>query len=186
MAELGRLPAPVPGDGCGAPRWRQAAYVKESHPVSHPRRQQGEVFELTVEPIGEETRWQERTASCGRRRALRSRFDEASGPPDERALPRTSCEDQEAVACLERHWTAEMAGDRAHKVAGLVLAVPVWRQLRGPLARPRRPRVLIVSCYVSPHVGGVEVIVGQLASSLTELGHEVTVVTERVWARAPV
>ena len=177
MAELGRLPAPVPGDGCGAPRWRQAAYVKESHPVSHPRRQQGEVFELTVEPIGEETRWQERTASCGRRRALRSRFDEASGPPDERAL-------RAQVVRTKRRWLVKRGtGPRRWPGIGHI-KWPVWcspcRSGGNYAARspdPGAARVLIVSCYVSPHVGGVEVIVGQLASSLTELGHEVTVVT---------
>jgi D-inositol-3-phosphate glycosyltransferase len=38
-------------------------------------------------------------------------------------------------------------------------------------------RVLIVSAYADPHVGGVEVIVGQQARTLAALGNEVTVVT---------
>jgi D-inositol-3-phosphate glycosyltransferase len=41
------------------------------------------------------------------------------------------------------------------------------------------PRVLIVSAYAAPHVGGVEVIVGQLARTLAALGHGVTVATSR-------
>jgi D-inositol-3-phosphate glycosyltransferase len=39
--------------------------------------------------------------------------------------------------------------------------------------------VLIVSAYADPHVGGVEVVVGQQARTLAALGHEVTVVTSR-------
>jgi glycosyltransferase involved in cell wall biosynthesis len=41
------------------------------------------------------------------------------------------------------------------------------------------PRVLIVSAYADPHVGGVEVVVGQQARTLAALGHDVTVVTSR-------
>jgi glycosyltransferase involved in cell wall biosynthesis len=41
------------------------------------------------------------------------------------------------------------------------------------------PSVLIVSAYADPHVGGVEVVVGQQARTLAALGHEVTVVTSR-------
>jgi glycosyltransferase involved in cell wall biosynthesis len=41
------------------------------------------------------------------------------------------------------------------------------------------PSVLIVSAYAAPHVGGVEVIVGQQARTLATLGHDVTVVTSR-------
>ena len=45
-------------------------------------------------------------------------------------------------------------------------------------ALPGRPRrVLIVSAFVLPHVGGVEVIVQQQAASLAEEGFDVTVVT---------
>jgi len=45
-------------------------------------------------------------------------------------------------------------------------------------AVPSRPRrVLIVSAFVLPHVGGVEVIVQQQAASLAEEGFDVTVVT---------
>jgi D-inositol-3-phosphate glycosyltransferase len=40
-------------------------------------------------------------------------------------------------------------------------------------------RVLIVSAYADPHVGGVEVVVGQHARTLAALGHKVTVVTSR-------
>ena len=39
--------------------------------------------------------------------------------------------------------------------------------------------VLIVSAYADPHVGGVEVVVGQQARTLAALGHDVTVVTSR-------
>jgi D-inositol-3-phosphate glycosyltransferase len=41
------------------------------------------------------------------------------------------------------------------------------------------PSVLIVSAYAEPHVGGVEVVVGQQARTLAQLGHDVTVVTSR-------
>lgn len=40
-------------------------------------------------------------------------------------------------------------------------------------------RILIVSAYAAPHIGGVEVVVGQQASTLAALGHEVTVATSR-------
>jgi D-inositol-3-phosphate glycosyltransferase len=46
-------------------------------------------------------------------------------------------------------------------------------------ARSPLPRVLIVSAYADPHVGGVEVVVGQQARTLAALGHDVTVVTSR-------
>jgi D-inositol-3-phosphate glycosyltransferase len=39
--------------------------------------------------------------------------------------------------------------------------------------------VLIVSAYADPHVGGVEVVVGQQARTLAACGHDVTVVTSR-------
>lgn len=39
--------------------------------------------------------------------------------------------------------------------------------------------VLIVSAYAAPHIGGVEVVVGQQARTLAALGHHVTVVTSR-------
>jgi glycosyltransferase involved in cell wall biosynthesis len=49
---------------------------------------------------------------------------------------------------------------------------------RGGETLPGRPRrVLIVSAFVLPHVGGVEVIVEQQAASLAEEGFDVTVVT---------
>jgi len=38
-------------------------------------------------------------------------------------------------------------------------------------------KILIVSSYALPHIGGVEVIVSQQARTLSELGHEVTVFT---------
>ena len=41
------------------------------------------------------------------------------------------------------------------------------------------PSVLIVSAYADPHVGGVEVVVGQQARTLAARGHDVTVVTSR-------
>jgi D-inositol-3-phosphate glycosyltransferase len=46
---------------------------------------------------------------------------------------------------------------------------------------PARPgtRVLIVSAYAPPHLGGVEVIVAQQAQTLAALGLRVTVVTSR-------
>jgi glycosyltransferase involved in cell wall biosynthesis len=40
-------------------------------------------------------------------------------------------------------------------------------------------RVLIVSAYACPHIGGIEVVVGQQARTLAALGHKVTVVTSR-------
>lgn len=40
-------------------------------------------------------------------------------------------------------------------------------------------RVLIVSAYAHPHIGGIEVVVGQQARTLAALGHKVTVVTSR-------
>ena len=40
-------------------------------------------------------------------------------------------------------------------------------------------RVLIVSAYAYPHIGGIEVVVGQQARTLAALGHKVTVVTSR-------
>jgi D-inositol-3-phosphate glycosyltransferase len=43
-------------------------------------------------------------------------------------------------------------------------------------------RVLIVSAYANPHLGGVEVVVAQQARTLAALGHEVTVVTSRCGA----
>lgn len=41
------------------------------------------------------------------------------------------------------------------------------------------PRVLIVSPYAFPHIGGIEVLVEQQARALADLGHQVTVVTSR-------
>ena len=38
-------------------------------------------------------------------------------------------------------------------------------------------KVLVVSAYALPHIGGIEVIVSQQARTLSELGHEVTVFT---------
>ena len=43
-------------------------------------------------------------------------------------------------------------------------------------------RVLIVSAYAHPHIGGVEVVVSQQARTLASLGHDVTVVTSRCGA----
>lgn len=52
-------------------------------------------------------------------------------------------------------------------------------------ARPEagQVRALIVSAYAEPHLGGVEVVVGQQARTLTALGRRVTVVTSRSDAR---
>jgi D-inositol-3-phosphate glycosyltransferase len=40
-------------------------------------------------------------------------------------------------------------------------------------------RILVVSAYAHPHIGGIEVVVAQQARTLAALGHEVTVVTSR-------
>jgi D-inositol-3-phosphate glycosyltransferase len=40
-------------------------------------------------------------------------------------------------------------------------------------------KILVVSAYHEPHVGGVEVIVSQQAHTLAALGHDVTVITSR-------
>ena len=45
-------------------------------------------------------------------------------------------------------------------------------------------RVLIVSAYADPHIGGIEVVVGQQARTLAALGHHVTVVTSSCGADA--
>jgi D-inositol-3-phosphate glycosyltransferase len=45
------------------------------------------------------------------------------------------------------------------------------------------PRALIVSAYALPHLGGVEVVVAQQASTLAALGQSVTVLTSRLGAR---
>jgi D-inositol-3-phosphate glycosyltransferase len=42
-----------------------------------------------------------------------------------------------------------------------------------------RLRILIVSAYAMPHLGGVEVVVEQQARTLASLGHQVTVLTSR-------
>ena len=44
---------------------------------------------------------------------------------------------------------------------------------------PQAPRLLIVSAYAPPHVGGVEVVVAQQARTLAATGFTVTVVTSR-------
>jgi len=46
-------------------------------------------------------------------------------------------------------------------------------------------RVLIVSHYFRPHVGGIEVVVEQQAADLAARGHDVTVVTSRHDRRSP-
>lgn len=46
-------------------------------------------------------------------------------------------------------------------------------------------RVLIVSAYAYPHIGGIEVVVGQQARTLAALGYQVTVVTSRCAANEP-
>lgn len=53
---------------------------------------------------------------------------------------------------------------------------------RNQVTRPGLARVLIVSAYAQPHIGGVEVVVSQQARTLASLGHEVTVVTSRCGA----
>ena len=45
-------------------------------------------------------------------------------------------------------------------------------------------RILIVSAYAPPHLGGVEVVVAQQATSLAALGHQVTVLTSQCAAGA--
>ncbi len=45
-------------------------------------------------------------------------------------------------------------------------------------------RILIVSAYAPPHLGGVEVVVAQQAATLAALGHQVTVVTSQCEAEA--
>jgi D-inositol-3-phosphate glycosyltransferase len=45
-------------------------------------------------------------------------------------------------------------------------------------------RILIVSAYALPHVGGVEVVVAQQAATLAALGHQVTVLTSQCGAGA--
>ena len=52
----------------------------------------------------------------------------------------------------------------------------------GQVTRQGSTRVLIVSAYAHPHIGGVEVVVSQQARTLASLGHEVTVVTSRCGA----
>ena len=44
-------------------------------------------------------------------------------------------------------------------------------------------RILIVSAYAPPHLGGVEVVVAQQAATLAELGHQVTVLTSQCEAQ---
>jgi D-inositol-3-phosphate glycosyltransferase len=46
-------------------------------------------------------------------------------------------------------------------------------------------RILVVSAYAHPHIGGIEVVVAQQARTLAALGHEVTVVTSRCAASEP-
>jgi D-inositol-3-phosphate glycosyltransferase len=45
-------------------------------------------------------------------------------------------------------------------------------------------RILIISAYALPHLGGVEVVVAQQAATLAALGHRVTVLTSDCEARA--
>ena len=45
-------------------------------------------------------------------------------------------------------------------------------------------RILIVSAYAPPHLGGVEVVVAQQAATLAALGHQVTVLTSQCEAGA--
>ena len=45
-------------------------------------------------------------------------------------------------------------------------------------------RILIVSAYAPPHLGGVEVVVAQQAATLAALGHQVTVLTSQCEAEA--
>jgi glycosyltransferase involved in cell wall biosynthesis len=60
------------------------------------------------------------------------------------------------------------------------------RQLKNAQADdPEVSRVLIVTAYAQPHIGGVEVVVAQQARSLAALGHKVTVVTSRFAASDP-
>jgi D-inositol-3-phosphate glycosyltransferase len=49
---------------------------------------------------------------------------------------------------------------------------------------PRPLRILIVTAYALPHIGGVEVVASQQARSLAALGHQVTVLTSRCGAGA--
>lgn len=50
------------------------------------------------------------------------------------------------------------------------------------MTSPRPLRILIVSAYYPPHIGGVEVVASQQARSLAALGHQVTVLTSRCGA----
>jgi hypothetical protein len=45
-------------------------------------------------------------------------------------------------------------------------------------------RILIVSAYAPPHLGGVEVVVAQQAATLAAFGHQVTVLTSQCEAGA--
>ena len=49
----------------------------------------------------------------------------------------------------------------------------------GKALKQAATRVLIVSPYAFPHIGGIEVLVEQQARALADLGHDVTVVTSR-------
>jgi D-inositol-3-phosphate glycosyltransferase len=52
-------------------------------------------------------------------------------------------------------------------------------KMQQPAGAKRRTRVLIVSAYAAPHLGGVEVVVAQQAQTLASLGYQVTVLTTR-------
>jgi glycosyltransferase involved in cell wall biosynthesis len=62
-------------------------------------------------------------------------------------------------------------------LAAVTALVPAWSELRQ--RRSSAPRILIVTSYAAPHVGGVEVVVEQQARTLVDMGFEVTVVTSR-------
>jgi D-inositol-3-phosphate glycosyltransferase len=53
-----------------------------------------------------------------------------------------------------------------------------------PAGGPASLRILIVSAYAPPHLGGVEVVVAQQADTLAALGHQVTVLTSQCEAEA--
>ncbi len=61
---------------------------------------------------------------------------------------------------------------------------PDWPAARVGGPGPPPLRILIVSGYAAPHIGGVEVVVAQQASRLAELGHQVAVLTSRCGAGA--
>jgi glycosyltransferase involved in cell wall biosynthesis/O-antigen/teichoic acid export membrane protein len=82
----------------------------------------------------------------------------------------------------------------AWPAGSLLAAVTAGGSARGVLRAPRgarrcgrraRTRVLIVSSYAPPHVGGLEIVVAQQAQTLAAQGHDVTLVTSRCGVGEP-